>query len=319
VTDITTPSKTPISFLLDPELANPSLSSITNSSYWLRLAKAARLGQIKVGPELYCAILSVREQIFVAENFDKRLDALRVLGQFASRKASSRTERKLCLEHVHTAYTPFMGEEQNGQILSNDLSNCAADLTVLATVGECWAGDRDSNCEDCEIDSVGYALLSGDSWDLDSVAMALMRRYLGSGLGQIEYLRPNAQVAFPRLDFSETALKELRQVVGGKAEIWRKTLQHLGQLNDHAPEIWCNFPDARDKMARLSAIGVTASPESANTKKNSKAFRTRTFEFGGRDVVCEWHTKLEASRGRVHFSVQGGRVCIGTITKHLPT
>ena len=49
----------------------------------------------------------------------------------------------------------------------------------------------------------------------------------------------------------------------------------------------------------------------------------RDVEFRGKTYRCEWHSKLEEHRNRIHFDVgdstTGGRILIGIFHRHLPT
>ena len=51
--------------------------------------------------------------------------------------------------------------------------------------------------------------------------------------------------------------------------------------------------------------------------------RLRDVEYGGEVYRCEWHSKLEPHRNRIHFHVIGGKgepeVLIGIFHEHLAT
>lgn len=110
---------------------------------------------------------------------------------------------------------------------------------------------------------------------------------------------------------------------GSKKEIERKVFDHLCVLDDFVMDIWFKqkLPDLR--MAELGSHGVEASGESPNTRKNKKAIRKRKFhfEFDGNNCneICEWHTKIYATSGRIYFYVHERlrKVLIGKICRHL--
>jgi hypothetical protein len=102
--------------------------------------------------------------------------------------------------------------------------------------------------------------------------------------------------------------------------------RHLSALND---DFLASFKLMKAEPTAVSrhfaaTSGVDATVESAKTHKNKKAMKRRNVTIDGVALCCEWHTKLEPVRDRVHFHpgtphVGGGRVVIGIFCEHLPT
>ena len=71
-----------------------------------------------------------------------------------------------------------------------------------------------------------------------------------------------------------------------------------------------------------SRLGIEVSIE-GNTRSSERLMRHRDVEFRGRVYRCEWHSKLEPNRNRIHFRVIDGiaetRILIGIFHEHLPT
>lgn len=107
-----------------------------------------------------------------------------------------------------------------------------------------------------------------------------------------------------------------------------KALSHLDYLNDFSQE---HFTLGSDEFKQVShEFGVTLSPESSKTRNSPSKMNFRKVEINGETVTCEWHTKLDCTKGRIHFHVghnisqvinneTRSRVIIGKFVKHLPT
>lgn len=107
-----------------------------------------------------------------------------------------------------------------------------------------------------------------------------------------------------------------------------KIIKHFSYLNDFAMADFEKFPQPHDIIQRAGAYGVEISPESPSTHKNRKAMTEREITIDGEPLCCEWHTKFEPRKGRIHFyarrirpekikSITGEKVIIGIITDHL--
>lgn len=107
-------------------------------------------------------------------------------------------------------------------------------------------------------------------------------------------------------------------------------ITHLSYLNDYAMEDFQNEANDNTIISRAGSHGTEISPESPKTRKNQAAMLERNIVIKGETLCCEWHTKLTATRGRIHFYARaersdnlkseiGTRVVIGIITDHLST
>lgn len=111
---------------------------------------------------------------------------------------------------------------------------------------------------------------------------------------------------------------------GNYRDLVPEVVRHLSVLND-------NFLDVhqakkgipREVEAALGALGCAGiSPESSKTHHDEKKMRLRDVFYRGQMLRCEWHSKLEPHRNRIHFFFGeqfGGKVLIGIFADHLPT
>jgi len=132
-------------------------------------------------------------------------------------------------------------------------------------------------------------------------------------------------LAFPEILFSSD-LKPTAASTGANGSI-STVVGHLAFLNDDycrvAQECGWDLPRIQ-AVARAS--GVELSDESSNTKNDKKKIRQRTVVFKGeketQEYCCTLHTKIEATRGRIYFSVERlngkPKVCVGIFHEHLP-
>jgi hypothetical protein len=125
--------------------------------------------------------------------------------------------------------------------------------------------------------------------------------------------------AFPRLLFVPEVWGQINSFEGGFRDVVRAPfLRDLAGLNDHALAVWHEEVEPAKIQAVMAARArVSCSRESPKTHKNTAAMRQRQVEFDGRSISCEWHTKLEPHRNRVHFAVEAERVIVGLFTRHL--
>ncbi len=101
-------------------------------------------------------------------------------------------------------------------------------------------------------------------------------------------------------------------------------VRHLSVLNDHFIEAYKEANGiAREVESLLAPLGCPdISPESPNTHRNQHAMRTRDVQHGEEFIRCEWHTKIEPHRNRIHFAFGGSfgpKVFVGIFADHLPT
>ena len=127
-----------------------------------------------------------------------------------------------------------------------------------------------------------------------------------------------AQLAFPRLVFAADI--SFRNFRGAYRTLRPTVIDHLGRINDRFPEVYA----AENGMpnAVSSRLGIDVSIE-GNTRSNERLMRLRDVDFCVHMYRCEWHSKLEPHRNRIHFSliVCGSRakILIGIFHEHLPT
>lgn len=128
----------------------------------------------------------------------------------------------------------------------------------------------------------------------------------------------HARLAFPRLVFAaDISFRNFR----GAYRLLRATVvNHLGRINDYFPELY----DAENGMPiRISSrLGIDVSLE-GNTRSSDRLMRLRDVEYHGQVYRCEWHSKLERHRNRIHFNVIDDmgytKVLIGIFHEHLRT
>lgn len=131
-----------------------------------------------------------------------------------------------------------------------------------------------------------------------------------------------ARTAFPDLVFSPALV--FRSFEGTYPALRSHVVRHLAVLNDDflsAYRAAKGIPrDVEMNLADAGCPGI--SPESPRTRASAKAMREREIEYEGRMIRCDWHTKIEPHRNRIHFAFGesfGGKVFIGIFTSHLTT
>ena len=71
-----------------------------------------------------------------------------------------------------------------------------------------------------------------------------------------------------------------------------------------------------------ATVGLDLSIE-GGTRQSERLMALRDVTFGNRHYRCEWHSKLEPHRNRIHFhpgdDATDGCVLIGIFTEHLRT
>lgn len=129
-----------------------------------------------------------------------------------------------------------------------------------------------------------------------------------------------AALAFPHLRFAPRVWSQLGNLRGGWRELRPQLLRDLAGLNDHALAVWTGNVEPNVIASEMSSrAGVDCSPDSPQTHRNRSAMAERRVDFGDVVVDCEWHTKLERHRNRIHFAVKDGVVYVGVFAEHLST
>lgn len=131
-----------------------------------------------------------------------------------------------------------------------------------------------------------------------------------------------ASLAFPNLVFYSGL--SFRRFDGSYRDMRPHVVNHLSVLNDHfltahraAHGISQQVEGA---LADLGCPGV--SPESPKTHQNERVMRQRDVNYAGDVIRCEWHTKIEPHRNRIHFafgSFLSSKILIGIFVNHLDT
>lgn len=245
-----------------------------------------------------------------------------ILGKFMSRNLPpSRPLRTVCDEHFVSGYAPIFGAPDNLDRLVEDICSVGAGVQVaLSTEIGCWREDWVPNCAQCTASKITRIYdpipRGGRS---NALADAWRSAYLSDHRSDYSMLEAFASEMFPAIEFADSAWSKLGSLDGSPQEIVEGVISHLGVLNDFVVELWNREVTTGAREAQLRALGVVASMESPNTHRNRTAMRARSFKFGERTVLCEWHTKLRPDVNRIHFAVNEGRVFVGTIIGHLPT
>jgi len=182
-------------------------------------------------------------------------------------------------------------------------------IGVLTMIHTGLAGMRvvSSNCGDCEVSfSVGNSDLKYFYRTLYALENVGVEDFFGLALK-----------AFPDLCFADSL--NFSKFDGGYS-LRDAVVVHLSALNDNFTEIYIS---ERGNSAQISArIGIDVSIE-GETRSSERLMAMRDVVFGGRIYRCEWHSKLEPHRNRIHFypsdaSTQD-KVLIGIFIDHLPT
>jgi hypothetical protein len=128
--------------------------------------------------------------------------------------------------------------------------------------------------------------------------------------------------AFPDLIFNPDL--SFRRFEGTYQELIPEVIKHLSVLNDDflsAYHAGNGIP--HNVEATLAAVGCHGiSPESPNTHRNERVMRQRDVSYEGRTIRCEWHTKIEPHRNRIHFAFGDAferNLFIGIFVDHLDT
>lgn len=128
-----------------------------------------------------------------------------------------------------------------------------------------------------------------------------------------------AERAFPRLRFA--AGLTFRRFNGSYHDLRRGVVEHLAALDDY----WAAaYVEERGDSERIgSRLPIALSREGNRTRASEQLMKLRDVRHEGAAYRCEWHTKLEPHRNRIHFHPGDGRtgdcVLIGIFVDHLDT
>ena len=131
------------------------------------------------------------------------------------------------------------------------------------------------------------------------------------------------ELAFPDLDFA--AGLTFSKFVGKYRDLRKPVLAILATINDDFLALIKQCRGQSDRVAAefVARCGYRVSRESVRTHANPKAMQQRVVTFNDKEVVCEWHAKIEPTRNRIYFALSdgspGSRVLIGIFVDHLDT
>ena len=125
--------------------------------------------------------------------------------------------------------------------------------------------------------------------------------------------------AFPNLRFADGV--SFKRFEGAYRDLREPVVDHLAKINDHFPTAYARGNGRADLVT--AAVGIDITMESPNTRRSETLMRHRDAVLDNRIYRCEWHSKIEAHRNRVHIHPgdddSEGCVVIGIFVAHLPT
>ncbi|PNH95348.1 hypothetical protein [Vibrio diazotrophicus] len=178
--------------------------------------------------------------------------------------------------------------------------------------------------------------------------------YVNTSQGHVKFWRENAlsiirdteanlqllsSHAFPNLYFYEDVWSGISSFDGGYAAVRHDLKRHLSVLNDYGAWIFTTSPPALSPedtcelilnaeptneliQRRFQGKGLDVSPEKPNVKAHNTCRKAREISINGNTFYCEWHTKLELHKNRIHVykPVQDAdnKLIVGIFHEHLP-
>jgi len=303
--------------LIDPELLIPAPSAASDIHFWQRLDERAGDREPRIGPFTMIALYELMSDLPTVPTMSPG-DIWSILSKVANRGFSAAiSTSSICSDENHTHYRPFLGAMTNADLLSSDVAAAGPDSVIaLSTVEECWPSDA-TICPACHVSEPHR--ITSPLPHAQEFAAAWRESVSRQSPASFDVLKSYASNMFPQLVFSDSAWSHLGSLEGAVYENLRALLHHLAVLNDYVVEIWSKFDSTVDRQAALGSRGITASPESPNTRRNTDAMSERDFQFGSTVQRCEWHTKIRPDANRVHFAVVEGKAYVGGIVGHLTT
>lgn len=156
--------------------------------------------------------------------------------------------------------------------------------------------------------------------------IALRKHYISSKIEQ-KYFPEFCKHMFEKIYFfsSPDKIKDLGVKYEDNIE---KIIKHLAYLNDFAIFDFADSDQDKLIIGKAGAKGVEISPEGVKTRHNADAMNERCISINGETVCCEWHTKIEETRGRIHFyawtnrpdkvtAEVGNKLIVGVFADHL--
>ncbi|MFV8163733.1 hypothetical protein ACNQVK_16860 [Mycobacterium sp. 134] len=125
-----------------------------------------------------------------------------------------------------------------------------------------------------------------------------------------------AKLAFPNLCFAKSL--SFRKFEGSYAGLRDAVVHHLSAINDRFTEAFRQPGSNSDTVSAI--VGVDMSIE-GSARSSRKAMAERDVYYEGIKYRCEWHSKIEPHRNRIHVhpgdSSTGEKVLIGIFVDHL--
>ncbi|WP_345850799.1 hypothetical protein [Shewanella algae] len=145
-----------------------------------------------------------------------------------------------------------------------------------------------------------------------------------------QFFFKNKHVFWPNCYFHTGSTNRFSNLCVSELEHLPNLINHLDFLNREATKLYSADPLPDNFIAAAASKGVELSPESPKTRQNHAAMAQRNITINDKKILCEWHTKLTPTAGRVHFNlnisepdaiseVVNGKVIIGIYTKHFDT
>ncbi len=307
-----------LEFIYDPELVVPSASAKDDVEFWTRLLSWSSDDRPKLGErslEGLVDLLATPPQTTTITPQELHEILGRLAGRILPPQGSGQIGHADCITGWLPYYSPKYGDQAN----PDRLASCLAQVpfgtpAIIASDPDCWPDVLPSACSLCQAPRL-YVY----SLDDRGAESALRAEFLSDSARTLVDLRDFAQVLFPAVRFAPSAWDRVSTLQGDTHTLTSKLVKHLGVLNDHAAEVWASTPQTDERIQALGSYGVDASPESRKTRASKRYMSLRDFVIDGTSRRCEWHTKLDPYRNRVHFAVIDGIPYVGTIEKHLAT
>lgn len=128
-----------------------------------------------------------------------------------------------------------------------------------------------------------------------------------------------APLAFPHLRFADGVT--FRRFEGSYVDLRDQVVHHLGRINDSFRTAYIDHNGRPDEVS--AAMNLDISMESPNTRQSERLMRERDATYDGRTYRCEWHSKIEPHRNRIHLhpgdDLSDNCVVVGLFVDHLTT
>jgi len=204
------------------------------------------------------------------------------------------------------------------------------DGDLLESYGVAWAVERQSHGHTSAVVTLAHrpyrgaqqVTTSSFSVDVHFVAQATDHPPFYRTICSMESLDEDAflviaEKAFPDLRFAEGLT--FRRFEGSYHDVFPSVVRHLGALNDKFVEAYRREGGHSERIS--THIGIDVSKEGSQTRASDSLMKQRDALFEGTTYRCEWHSKIEPHRNRIHFCPPpvGGVIVVGLFVDHLDT